>query len=851
MHGKTRHADKEIRWLIAVSQPQYWRQLDRRQRQRLRISRAWLTVRDRAAQLSQDGRVVAVLIRSMLAALVGTAVAIVAIEAAASALHHVLHWGNLFAPVTADSYGGFVGVVVGAEAVFLALFFTTVGVIASTTYAQVPSEIRSLFIRERTSLVYVWNVAVVLLVGLILLTMPVVTHRDPHGITVLLFAVLTAFSVLSLVLLGMQMFNFFDLSTLSYPLPRRFVQAIKAASAADKAAPQEVQQQAAHDRAAEVLRQYRQLADLIRGRGIPEANAPERIARQLLVCWNAASILKPTIPAKSKWFSLAASHPNWLTMDHNQLGMALATQTSAQPTLAPDRLWAEHLIIGSIERLLPTLSTTAEWQRAVRVVDDANNLILNLAARLQFDEARLLRQTIATYLHGIAEDDGRPEACDEGWGDFRLAAADRETLAFTRFWLGLVRALEQINPQTLTTGFDTAVATSQGPYRAEAPRSLLALLEDIANGIEFEKHTEQQRITPAWWVHHLAARNLTRIIVTAVREFFDEVRAELIDRLVTDTALSAELATIKIFASLELAEKLRFHLGTVHRAIEILDSLRHAPSNDELWPATSLPDDAPREFEEQLYRKLGAAALRLANNPHDTARPDLFGQAYKVLFNVTFHAILEGRTEVGAELFPKVIALAQLARVRLIDDLAAERQREQVIFGTEPLVDMMELSGYALLMSELDGEGVWPEFREMWDRILSTDAALALAGQLTAVLSAHESLYALTSGGIGRTERQMQLARLLAARGIVDRRGFLPGESTEPEPASAIVAAFAPNDPGFISHDLADLFIVEYLAKRPDMSGIQISRGAEMLRESLEHHRRRAGGEDPEDEEDE
>jgi hypothetical protein len=163
----------------------------------------------------------------------------------------------------------------------------------------------------------------------------------------------------------------------------------------------------------------------------------------------------------------------------------------------------------------------------------------------------------------------------------------------------------------------------------------------------------------------------------------------------------------------------------------------------------------------------------------------------------------------------------------------------------------MELSGYALLMSEVNGEGIWPDVREMWDRILSTDTAPALARQLAAVLSAHENLFALTSGGIGRTERQMELARLLAARGIVDRRGFLPGESTEPEPVSAIVAAFAPNDPGFIGHDLADLFIVEYLAKRPDMSGIQISRGAEMLRESLEHHRRREGGEDPDDEEDE
>src|SRR5215469_14483061 len=114
-------------------------------------------------------------------------------------------------------------------------------------------------------------------------------------------------------------------------------------------------------------------------------------------------------------------------------------------------------------------------------------------------------------------------------------------------------------------------------------------------------------------------------------------------------------------------------------------------------------------------------------------------------------------------LFPTVIALAELARARLIDDLAAERQREQVIFGTEPLVDMMELSGYALLMSEVNGEGIWPNVREIWDRILSTDTAPALARQLTAVLSAHENLFALTSGGIGRTERQMELARLLTA----------------------------------------------------------------------------------------
>lgn len=58
-------------------------------------------------------------------------------------------------PIGPDSYGAFVGTAVGAEAAFLALFFTIVGVIASATYARVPGEIRGLFVRERTSLIYV------------------------------------------------------------------------------------------------------------------------------------------------------------------------------------------------------------------------------------------------------------------------------------------------------------------------------------------------------------------------------------------------------------------------------------------------------------------------------------------------------------------------------------------------------------------------------------------------------------------------------------------------------------------------------------------------------------------------
>jgi hypothetical protein len=852
-----RRRDDEAQQLAAASDLDHWTRLERQRRRRLQASRLRVAFWDRVAQLRQDGALFASLTRRIVAALAGAVALVVALEAIASSLTHTLHWGTLFEPVSADSYGGFVGAVVGAQATFLALFFTTVGVIASTTYSRVPGEIRSLFVRERTSLIYVWNVAVALLVGIALLIMPVVTHHSPHGLTVAVFAVLTTFSVLSLVLLGTQLFNFFDLSTLSQSLPRRFRHGLQAASAADKAVPEEAQQQAAHERAATVLRIYGQLSDLIASRDVAEAEAPERIALELLGCWAVASALKPTIPTESKWYSLTAAHPNWLTMDHTQLSMALATNAGVQPTLSPDPLWVESAIAQSLGRLLPTLATPAEWPRAIQVADEANKLVFYLAARLQLDEARLLLRTVGVLLKDLSSGDlttpgaDRPTTSGE-WEVSRMAAAERATLGHTQYWLGLIRPFEQIDPQRLGSSFDEAVATPQGPYKAGAPRSLLDLFEDIASGIAFEQRTEHQQVTPDWWVHHLAARTLLHTLIEAIRTFFEEVQAAVVGPLITDSESSAELITVGIFDALELAHKLGFHLRTAHRAVAALDSMRHDPSNDELWPDGSLPDDVPPRLEEQLYRKLAEVAPRLRSNPHDSTRPDLFGQGYKRLSDATFHAILQAQTDLARQLFPSFVTMADRARVRLVHDLTGHRVRDQAIFGTEPLVDMMELSGLALLMSEVDpATGIWPDVHALWDQILSSATGPALAAQLTAVLSVHANLFAITSGGIGRTDRQMALARLLTERGL-GRRDRIWGEPAAPEPESPIVAVFAPWDLGDIHENLADLFIVEYLARRPNLLDLQIPRRAEMLRESLDHQRQRRdhnGSLDDEDDE--
>ena len=338
---------------------------------------------DYGGRRRHDGRVLAGMVGNVLFAALGTAALVAASEAIATALTRHLHWGFLFLKADPADYGTLVGAAVGAEAAFLGLFYTTVGVIAATAYARVPGEIRSLFVHERTSLIYAWNVATALLVGLVLLTMPLVAHYKPHGLTVLAFAVLSGFSVLSLVLLGTGLFSFFDLSALSFTLPRRFQRGVKAAAASGKSVPGEALQQAAHDRAAEVLRVYGQLTDLIEKRDVSEARAPERIAMELLGCWEDMAAVKSAIPSKSRWFSPAPSHPNWLTLDQERLSIALATGSGFQPDMGPDPLWAEKLISGCIARLLPVMSEPDSWEHAIRVVDRAIEVVYLLAGSLQ------------------------------------------------------------------------------------------------------------------------------------------------------------------------------------------------------------------------------------------------------------------------------------------------------------------------------------------------------------------------------------------------------------------------------------------------------------------------------------
>lgn len=819
-------------WMLGTAP--FWRWRDRGRRARLWFHSREVGLRRRGGRVRQGGRT---LVELTARALASGAVAIglfAAVELLARSIagldYGVTEW--MAQPLTQADFEAVVITAVGAEGVFLGLYFTTVGVIAATAYAEVPGEIRSMFVAEPRSRMYTNAVVAAIVFGLGLLGAGSLGFT-PYRMTLAAFAFLTVLSVLSLVSLGSDLFNFFDLSALSRSLPSEFLQAVRGASTNRWRTSDAQRQQALHADGARVLRTYRQLVELVVLRKGGEARAPIRLLIQQLMLWNNYSARKASIPTGSQWFALAVDHPSWLTLDSTRLNLALSTRTSVQAGTKPDRLWVETELAEQFKELMPLVVESRDWPQAISLLDRSNDLVGALVVRWQVDEALILARATASLLVDAHE------TADDESGTLRLAAVERSTLSLTAAWLGFGRSMRGIDPDKMSASVDRAVSTELGPYSAGLPVSILPLLEEVTAGLEFERRTEGRTVTPDWWIHHMCGRELSKAVCDTARSLTAEVERAVVRAGEDDGALAPDERAVLAFAGMELCAKMHANLYEAQSALVRLETLHRPAAGDGAWEELDAStSDEIRDFERRLVMTLARAARELPEKDHTGDRPDLFGQAYRTIHDVAFAAILSGDDDLALKLFGELMAFVDRARLRLFADLEGAAPDSQIAFVIEPFLDVMELSGAALLMHELDDSGVWTGVKSMWDSVLDAASQPPLASHLLVALEARDSIFALTPGGLQRTNRRRQVAEVMASRGVQRRNAFF---SFTPEPGppadqSPVVTAMSPTQMG-MDRDLPDLFAAEYLLGRGDVSDGPVPSKAAELRRRIERER--------------
>lgn len=735
-----------------------------------------------------------------------------------------------------EAVAALVGAAVAIAATLLGLYYTTVGVIASTIYKAVPGDVRDLFITERNSESYLKVVILTIAVGIVVLVFEAL-DLPVTGLTLLLLGLLAAFTCIGLVVVTKHLFDYFDPSKLSLPLLKRIMKSIRVATH-PKTRGAAHRQADAHYDAYKALASFRHLVETLEGPEFRNATAPVTLTRQLLAVLNTYSDWKYTIPTDSNWWDRVPRHQNWLTIDHSRLELALHSSVSYPAEPQPDYLWLENTIARVLRKALAVAFRSQAGANALAISGEVSGLVWGLCARLQIEEALAVEAAWDQVILAVTTtgDVAAPDADDYEIRLNQMAAAESLVMPLTQMLLGLERAAQTIVDRDLPAEFDAAVRDPDALYRGTLPTGTRQMLEGFATAIEREIRVEGRRITPAWWLNHMAARSMAEALLATEAGVLAEVRRRTTEQVAHFRSEGRnDLAAITGMSALELLHKIEVHEPMIRQAEARLATFRNANTSIDHWPERPKAPFDPASEHADMLRTLSELLPALQKQKFDPREPDLYGQLYQFTVDGAFRAILRGDNERGLSMYTAALLEMYPARQRILADLERQEGGIRLTYAVEPIITAMDLAGYALLIHELDGAGIWPQIKSMWDALLKEHPDIA--GFALMVANYVDGTFALTVGGLERSRRSSELDRLLEARDIRRREWYSWADDTDTElpHSSPIVSAFAPDGYG-MQEDLYALFLAEYLKDHlPDDTDLGFK--AKSVADSIERFR--------------
>lgn len=750
-----------------------------------------------------------------------------------------------------EHYATFFAAFAQIAGAFLALYFTAVSVVVSTAYARVQGDVRSIVLRDKVSNAYVGLVAMLGASSTVLLA-ALALGRLPGVLNLMFVVFLGVASFYSFVELGLRVFHFFDPTRLIGYLTADLVRWVRSATSRGYRWLDESFQAHYQRQADTVLTTYRNIVLM--------ANREEHLQSDALVdlAQHAFSVLgfygqeKSSIPSDSLWFRRTHRHKSWLTTSSMDTFTALNTGTSLMPEAVPDLMWFESEVEETVAYTLEKLLGRGDLQGVYSLSNTAQRTLYSLAANFAVSEALHLFRTLAPLK-------AQPHAAELTGADTEdellklnlfLGLIDIYALSFIQILLGLSNKLSELTVESLSTKVaEINWRRSESIYETGLPRNVIEQMEILRGHLDFERRVEGKVITPLWYQQQVVAIGFIR--------FIDQTCSELLvefEKAIADEAESLVKEKKAIFAAqliergLEGCNKFAYHFDALQRYVEALSKLRRV--EDRPCPTIDWEAHGRRiaKVRERLLAALGQATLNLAYLPKTDKLPDYFGHAYAFISDECYSTLTTGEEAQFNKLFPVFFTAGLTARDQLLSSSHIADPVTKFGFSVQPLLDVVEISGFAYLFSELDGKDFRGTVEKVWDKYFDAvpdkEAAARficsnIAGQPWPFMSYPRDHM--------RAVWEQDFEKRLRSLGLIDSmssRGFMRARKDESRHPSKLIREIS----GGMSlyYKPYDVFLAEYFMKRFDQSKLELSDQTRRLYRKLnkDSEEKAGGGQD-------
>jgi hypothetical protein len=735
-------------------------------------------------------------------------------------LRSALVWFYENPPVTSISVGT-LSTLAQISGLFLGLYFTAISVVAGTNYARVPAEILDALVREKVGNLYIRIVAMFGATSLILLGISNFGYA-PGTLNLILVLLLGIASVFSFVELGRRAFYFFDPTTLVRVLSSDILRLARSATTSGFGWQNGAFQDHYRKQADGDVHIYEDVVLLSNRESHLQGRSLLALVLQFLVLLEIYSKEKQRIPTDSLWFERVYRHRTWLMTDEARVNIAVQTGTGLEPEYLPDHFWLEKRLSELISRTLKGLSDRSDLARAITVCNKLQETLGILAGELATEESLSLFQRLKLFGREVAMKTAAEAATsvDPQILVASLGLSDICGLGYISILSGFANRMEGISADRFSAIIDDVdFRHRESLYRTGLPRKVVEQLEYLHKGITFETLIEGHQITPAWYCRQIAALGLVR--------FFAETCNALLAELENTYAVEAEslsankkysFAAQVVQRGLEACHKFHFRVDKFREWFDSFSTLRRVPD----IPWADFDEKKAHErieaVRDRLLLVLAKSVGGIAALPPSKDIPDYLGQTYVMLADECYKSMATGDEALFGKLFPPFFAVAMSVGNRLRAQLADYEPKKAIVFMTEPMEDLLSISGYALVYTELDNKKFWGIVKNSWDNyfgaVSDSDEAVK---RVLATISYRRTLFAILPRDLNRTAWAQDLAYRLRQRGLADDLfGSRMFETRERHPnhASPIIRTLARNSVVF--EKAADIFAALYLIERPE-----------------------------------
>ena len=676
-----------------------------------------------------------------------------------------------------QSYDAFLTSAAQIGGVFIGLYYAGLTAVGSAFYAKTPSNLRGVFMQERIGNIYMSFLGFATFLAIALIGLRSVGY-PPIALAVPTVVLMFGVGVMAFVHLGNRALGLLDPTALALPVLYELEKWVREVTVNGPRFRDAAFQNHALRSSVECVETLKVLSDTAEKQPHLSGRSFVGLAERIIGSSIRYLKHKSTIPNSSRWYKQKYEHGDWYRSEDIRTEVAGRTGTTLEPERVKNYLWLEEETSQIVLRAFQANIRADRYDLAMELCAYLHEWFKNLGQQGELAYAAELSEkvyvAVTTILPTVSQV-GAPVRVEH------LALVEQMAALPISAALGFLSSAESSDYDELGTQLATIDWTdSKALYRVGFRRSMLDRAEWLQERLNFEKAVEGHTISPLWY-------QLAQLNSVVARTFADNGAVVLnrfvrsYERWITEFLRLGQIwyGSAVLSRQWEYLNKLEARLDS---ALAYWDTVDRKQKIEGLpFPIISkegIGKKIVREKRKALER-MARMNLVLASENRSSELPDYAGQFLHASGDELVQALLGNDDQAVSRVFPSFFwgSLKRFDSLRPKPNVTFESDSGAFAIACAPILDLLEISGYAILLSEFYAKPALAEkVVSTWEKYLSSGAEPHPVRTIAAAIHLGNPLGFLPHRGTVRINWRMAVAqklRSLPHRRVVRGRDFI------------------------------------------------------------------------------